>query len=147
MPLVILSVLTVVWLLTGFYSQTVLRSGIHQALRSVAGISTDTVLRPEDEPFSGLYDNMLRVWEIEELLQMQAEKFIAPAGGVKKGLRLEGKYNGISLLPVLKLGFKRHYGGWGVYGKGADGDGSCWYYSIDEAQWIRNEDWIFQLLT
>lgn len=141
LPLVILAVLTVIWLLTLFFSQTAVRSGVHLALRSGAGICTDTVLRPEDEGFSGLYDNLLRASETEELLEEQGRRYIS-AAGLKQQAELEGVYSQSALVSVLKLNFQRSYGGRGLFHGRIEGDGSCWYFNIDEAQWIRNEDWL-----
>lgn len=143
MPLVILAVISVLWLLTVFYSQTALRSGVHLALRSAAGLVSDTVREGDSEAFSpGLYASILEKEQAIRLLETEAERLIRKDKGVRKGLRLEGDYDGIRIPAVFKLHFERSYGKVGLRDKNIEADHSCWYFAIDEAQWIRNEDWL-----
>ena len=158
LPLVFLAVLTAIWLLTVFYGQTAARSAVHRALRSSAGIFSATVLRPGERGCDGLYDTVLRQREMETMLEEEAATALGrrtPEGGGETGeaniagvpgrLQFEGSYNGLSIPPSLKLKFCRRYGRWGLYRGEISTERTCWYFGVDEAQWVRNEDWLREL--
>ncbi|WP_165445385.1 TadE family protein [Bacilliculturomica massiliensis] len=159
LPLVILAVLTAIWLLTVFYGQTAARSAAHRALRNSAGILSATVLRPGENGFDGLYDTVLRQGEIGSMLEEEAEQVLkfgasedrekgrGDVAGHPDDPQFEGSYNGLSIPPSLKLRFCRDYGRWGLYRGEIRTERACWYFGVDEAQWVRNDDWLRELKT
>ena len=141
LPLVILAVLTVIWLMVLFYAQTAARSGMHLALRCSAGILSDTVLCPEDERQESLYTSFLSEDKAEKLITEKAVSRIR-AIGLSSVPELSGRYKKMAEFSTVSLHYKKNYSGMGLHRRKIPREGDSVQLLIDEAQWIRNGNWI-----
>lgn len=145
MPLALLAVFSVLYLLTSMYTQVAVRSQIHLALRAASGIHGNTVSEgKETEGGGGLYRDILQGDTIRRLAEEQAEKRLCPITGLGELPSVSGNYKALPL-PQIRLAFEREYGGRWLLFRRITAVNEAFYYNLDEAQWIRNQDWMNEL--
>ncbi|WP_324823847.1 hypothetical protein [Sinanaerobacter sp. ZZT-01] len=141
-PFLILAVLAVLTMLMSLFSEGVILSCAHMSLREIAGQWSKTVSFDIDgTPF----ESKLASKNISERLQLEEKSRMSKSGIPIPREAVEGSFTFHCLYPNLLLRIEKSYGGYGLLEQKIQREMNCSYQSIDEAQLVRNLDYIIEI--